>query len=61
MKYRYYIVSLGENTGVIKGTNDAAAAEEYRLSPEHLLIDAEKGNWMTGDSDGPEDLDVLPL
>lgn len=60
MKYRYYIVRLGADN-VVDGTNDKAVAERFRLSIEHFVIDAKAGKWLTGDIDGKEDLDVLPL
>ena len=45
MRFRYYLVSIFN--GDIKGTNDAAIAEEFRESQDDFVIDTETGTWLT--------------
>lgn len=55
MKFRYYIVPVF--SGSPEGTNDIVIAEQFALSEDYLVIEAEIGKWIT--STGYIDIEEL--
>lgn len=45
MKFRFYITDMTE--GEVFGTNSPSTADEFRASPDHFVVDAEQGEWLS--------------
>ena len=61
MKFRYYITDLFD--GVVRGTNDEAAAKNYALRFEYSAVDSQEGVSLrkSGEADDIKGLNVISI